>query len=154
VLFGIISTSFAAIALPRFARNNGRHRLLLQAAQILGSLAVMLVTFVAVTWLFPAPFLLILGSQYNNMAGLLWLVVLSSGINVLSGIVFGLNMGKGWVPPAILTIPTEIVTQIALLLTLNLGKTEDVLIFSCLGPIPPTLIGAFMLLRRIREEPE
>jgi O-antigen/teichoic acid export membrane protein len=154
VIFTTIASSYSAIAVPRFARNNGRRRLLLQAMQIIGSLAAMLLALATLTAVFPAPFLLILGSQYNNMAPLLWLVVLSSGINVMSGIVFGLNMSKGWVPPAIVTIPTEIVTQIVLLLTLNLGNTEDVLIFSGLAPIPPTLIGGYLLLKRIRQETE
>jgi O-antigen/teichoic acid export membrane protein len=154
VIFTTVTSAFCAIAIPRFARNNGRRRLLVQCLQILSAVALMLLAFVAFTWLFPSPFIMVLGSKYTNMSGLLWLVMLSAGLNAMAGIVFSLNMSKGWIPPAILTIPIEIVTQIVLLLTLNLSKTENVLIFSCLTAIPPTIVNFIILLRRIELETE
>ena len=114
----------------------------------------MLLAFSAFAKLFPAPFIMLLGSKYTNMSGLIWLVILSSGLYSLAGVVFGLNMSKGWIPPALLVIPVEIITQIILLLTLNLSKTESVLIFSCLSPIPPTIVNTVLLLRRISREAE
>jgi len=154
IIFTTLSASYGAIALPRFARNNGRRLLFVQFFQITGSMILLLLGFVAFTKLFPGPFVMLLGPQYTNMSGLIWLVVLSSGLNSLGGTVFGLNTSKGWIPPAILTIPVEITTQIVLLLTLNLSKTENVLIFSCLATIPPTLVNTAILLRRIRLEAE
>jgi len=154
IIFTTLSASYGAIALPRFARNNGRRLLFVQFFQITGSMILLLLGFVAFTKLFPGPFVMLLGPQYTNMSGLIWLVVLSSGLNSLGGTVFGLNTSKGWIPPAILTIPVEITTQIVLLLTLNLSKTENVLIFSFLATIPPTLVNTAILLRRIRLEAE
>jgi O-antigen/teichoic acid export membrane protein len=154
VIFTTVASSFCAVTIPRFARNNGRRRLFIQVFQILTSLVLMLAAFVAFTSLFPGPFIMLLGAKYANMSGLIWLVVLSSGLNTLAGIIFGLNISKGWIPPAMLTIPIEIITQIVLLLTLNLSKTENVLLFSCLTAIPPIIVNTLILLRRIRLEAE
>ena len=154
VIFTTVASSFCAITIPRFARNNGRHRLFVQVLQIILTLMLMLATFVVFTSLFPGPFIMLLGAKYANMSGLIWLVVLSSGLNTLAGTIFGLNISKGWIPPAMLTIPIEIITQIVLLLTLNLSKTENVLIFSCLTAIPPIIVNTLILLRRIRLEAE
>jgi len=41
-----------------------------------------------------------------------------------------------------------------LILTLNLSKTEDVLIFQCLAAIPPLVLATVFLLRRIKREAE
>jgi hypothetical protein len=87
------------------------------------------------------------------MSGLIWLVILSSGSGTLAGAVFNLNTIKGWIPPAIITIPVEIVTQIALLVCLDVSKIQNVLIFSGLSAIPPGIVVTVMLLRRIRMEP-
>ncbi len=154
VVFTILTSVYSTIVIPRFGRNNGRRLLFVQFLQIVGSFILMLLMVVAFAKLFPAPFVMLLGSKYANMSDLLWLVMLSSGLGSLAGVVFGLNMTKGWIPPAILTIPVEIITQIILLLSLNLSKTENVLIFSCLSAIPPTIVNAVMLLRRIKLEAE
>jgi O-antigen/teichoic acid export membrane protein len=154
VIFTTLASSYSTIMVPRFARNNGRRRLFVQFLQIVISLMLMLLVLSAFAKLFPAPFIMLLGSKYSNMSGLIWLVIFSSGLHSLAGVIFGLNMSKGWIPPAILTIPVEIITQIVLLLSLNLSKTESVLIFSCLSTIPPTIINTVLLLRRISHEAE
>jgi len=154
IIFSTLSASYSTIMLPRFARNNGRKRLFVQFLQIVFSIVVLLAVFVVVTKLFPYPFIMLLGSKYTNMSDLLWLVMLASGFNTLAGVVYGMNLSKGWIPPAIITIPIEFLTQVALILTLNLSKTEDVLIFQCLAAIPPLVLATVFLLRRIKREAE
>jgi O-antigen/teichoic acid export membrane protein len=154
VLYATLVTSFSTIVLPRFARNNGRRRLHALAFQIVGAAALMLAGVVLLTWLVPQPFVWLLGDKYRNMSGLIWLVILAQGLSSLAGVVYGLNLSKGWIPSAWITIPVEIVTQVVLLLTLDLRQTANVLIFTCLGAIPPMLVTFGLLLRRLREEPE
>jgi hypothetical protein len=154
VLYSTLMGSYATVMVPRFARNNGRRQLFLQAFQIVGSASAMLAAVVVLTWIFPQPFIFLLGAKYANMTGLIWLVVLSQGVYSLAGMVYGLSMSKGWIPPAYYTIPVEIATQIILLVTLDLSKTQNVLIFTTFGSIPPTLVVLWLLMRRLREEPE
>jgi hypothetical protein len=122
--------------------------------EIVTCLALMLGSVVAFAWFWPAPFLWLLGAKYNNMADLIWLVVLSSGVSSLAGSIFGLNTCKGWIPPAIVTIPIEIATQVILISCLDVSKIKSVLILTTLAAIPPTIVNAVMLARRIRQEPE
>jgi len=154
IIFTTIASSFAGILAVKFARSNGRHRLFLQFVQIIAGLVVLLAGVVLFTYFVPDPFVWLLGPMYKNMRGLIWLVMLSSGTGSLAGTVFNLNTIKGWIPPAIVTIPIEIATQIVLLLCLDVSKLENVLIFSGLSAIPPGIVLTIMLLRRIRMEPE
>jgi len=154
IIFAVLSSVYSAMMIPRFGRSNGRRLLYLRLLQIVTSFTILMLAIIALTKLWPDPFILLLGAKYTNMAGLLWLVMLGAGIYSLAGIVFNLNMVKGWVPPAIVTIPVEIVTQIVLILSMDLSKTENVLIFGCLAQIPPAIVNTVMLLRRIRLEPE
>jgi O-antigen/teichoic acid export membrane protein len=154
IIFSTVSGSYSAIMVPRFARNNGRRRLFMQLTQIISSIVLMLVVFVVLVKLFPYPLLMLLGAKYANMSGLLWLVMLASGLNSLAGMIYSMNLSKGWIPPAIVTIPIEFFTQVALIVTLNLSKTVDVLIFQCLAAVPPMILATVLLLRRISREAE
>jgi hypothetical protein len=154
IIFTTIASSLAGILAVKFARSNGRKRLYLQFAQIVVGLIFILFAVVVFAYFVPDPFIWLLGPQYTNMRGLIWLVMLSSGTGSLAGAVFNLNTIKGWIPPAIVTIPVEIVTQIVLILTLDVSKLVNVLIFSGLSAIPPAVILTIMLLRRIGMEPE
>jgi O-antigen/teichoic acid export membrane protein len=154
VIFATLLGSFGTIAVPRFARANGRKILTRKVYEILGVAVVMLASLILFTWLFPQPFVLLLGPNYYNMTNLIWLVVLSTGSVSLAALCYGLNMCKGWIPPAYVTIPVEFVTQITLLHWLDLSKTANVLIFTCLGTIPPTVVILILLFRRIRAEPD
>ena len=154
IIFITVTSSFAAIMVSKFARANGRRRLMIQSIQIIGCLALVLFGLTALVWIWPTPFIWLLGPQYTNISGLLWLVVLSTGVNSLAGSIFNLNMCKGWIPPAAVTIPIEIGTQIVLLSILDVSKTENVLILSTLSAIPVTIVNGYMLFRQIRKEPE
>jgi O-antigen/teichoic acid export membrane protein len=154
VIYGTMLGTLSTLMLPRFARNNGRRLLYQQVFQIIAAAMSLLAIVVLVTWLVPGPFVWLLGKKYANMSGLIWLVVLSQGMYSLASVTYALNLSKGWIPPAYITIPVEVITQIILLLTLDLTKTQNVLIFSCLGTIPPMIVTFWLLMRRLREEPE
>ena len=154
VLYTTLTATICVILLPRFARTNGRRQLHAQVYQILGALSLILAALVAFSAIFPQPFILLLGPKYANMSGLIWLVIFASGLGSIVGIIFSLNMSKGWVPPAYLSIPIEILTQIILLVTLDLGKTPSVLVFGLLSAVAPGILNFILLLRNISREPE
>jgi hypothetical protein len=107
---------------------------------------------VVVVMLFPGPLLWLLGPKYASLGNLLWLVVLSNGMGSFLGLTCGLNASKGWIPPAWISIPMEILTQIILLSTLDLSKTENVIIFSALSVVPPAIFTIIVTLRYIARE--
>jgi hypothetical protein len=154
LIYTTLSSSFAGILSLKFARANGRRFLHLHFVRFLGVLFFILFVTVVFAYLVPEPFLWLLGPKYKDMRGLIWLVMLSAGSIHIAGSIFNLNTIKGWIPAAIITIPVEIVTQIVLLLCINVGTIQGVLTFSTLAAIPPGLVVTYMLLRRIRMEPE
>jgi O-antigen/teichoic acid export membrane protein len=123
MLFALVGSVYATIVVPRFARNNGRARLRAQLALTLVSFLAIVFGMVLLAWLFPWPLLFILGPKYAQLTDLVWLVVLSTGLGSFLTLIGGLNASKGWVPPAYLTIPVEVVTQVVLLLTLDLSQS-------------------------------
>ncbi len=154
MIFAVLGSVYAAIAVPRFARSNGRTNLLLRFFQITGSHGGIVFLLTCLAWSFPAPLLFILGPKYAGLSNLIWLVVLSSGLSSFLGLIWGLSTGRGWVVPATISIPLEILTQIVLLLSLDLSKSENVMIFSCLSVIPPILVNFIFMLRIIGQQEE
>jgi protein-S-isoprenylcysteine O-methyltransferase Ste14 len=154
MIFALLTPVYITVAVPRFARNNGRAKLRRQFWFIVGSFAVLLTGLVFFTWIFPEPLLWLLGPKYQHLSNLVWLAALSVGMSSFLSLVNNLNSSKGWVPPATVTIPIEVSTQILLLATLNLSRSADVLAFSCFSALPPLLMYAVISVRGIaREEP-
>jgi hypothetical protein len=96
----------------------------------------------------------LLGPKYYGLGNLLWMVMLSNGLGSFLGLTCGLNGSKGWIPPAWISIPMEVLTQIILLSTLDLSKTQNVILFSILSVIPPTIFTIIVTLRYIAKEEE
>jgi O-antigen/teichoic acid export membrane protein len=140
--------------LTRFARENRRHQQVIKFWQISIGLGGALAAWVALVWLVPEPFLWLLGPKYGSLRHLLWLVVLSSGLVTLAGACYGMNLAKGWIPPAAVVIPVEAGTQLVLLFCFNLHTLAGVLTFICFACVPPAAINIFFLFRRIRQEPD
>jgi O-antigen/teichoic acid export membrane protein len=154
MIFILFSSIYVNILIPRFARSNGRRLIRIRYFQVLATQFFPIGLVVLLVKLYPAPLLWLLGPKYADVGGILWLVVLSTGLGAFLGLTVGMNNSKGWVPPAVISIPLEVATQIVLLLTLDLSKTQNVLIFSCLSVIPPVIFTIWYGLIHInREEP-
>jgi O-antigen/teichoic acid export membrane protein len=154
VIFGLVGSVYGSILVPRFARNNGRRKLRIQFFQILILHLIMAFSIVVLVGLFPQPLLWLLGPKYYGLGNLLWMVMLSNGLGSFLGLTCGLNGSKGWIPPAWISIPMEVLTQIILLSTLDLSKTQNVILFSILSVIPPTIFTIIVTLRYIAKEEE
>ncbi|MEJ0000675.1 MAG: hypothetical protein WDO13_16815 [Verrucomicrobiota bacterium] len=68
LLFTTVAGAFAQFAVPRFARSNGRRILFRKLFEVLGFVGFLMVGSVLVTWLWPQPFVWLLGAKYANMA--------------------------------------------------------------------------------------
>lgn len=154
MIFTILASVYGTIAVPRFSRTKGRRQVFLRLWQIIGSYVFILAILTVLAKVFPMPLLFILGPQYINVADLVWLVILSAGLGSLGGLVWGLSTCRGWVVSALISIPLEILTQVLLLLSLDLSKSQNVLIFSSLSVLPPMLLTISFIIRSIRHEEE
>ena len=153
-IFLLIGSLYSIILVPRFARNNGRRKLRIQYFLILASQIAIISIIVVLVYLFPGPLVWLLGPKYSSLGYLIWIVVLANGIGAFLGLTVGMNFSKGWIPPASISIPLEIVTQIVLIMSLDLSKTINVLIFMCLSPIPPIIFTFIFTMWHFKREPE
>jgi O-antigen/teichoic acid export membrane protein len=152
-IFSILGTTTGALIVPRFARCQDPARLRRLYALIIISFGGILTLGVFFAWLFPAPLLWLLGPQYAKLRDLIALSVLTSAIWSLSGLVYALNVNRGWITPAMLIIPAEIIAQIILCLSFDLSTVRGVYMISALTPVVPGLINLAVGLRRLNSKP-
>jgi O-antigen/teichoic acid export membrane protein len=149
MIFSIFVSTCSALIVPRFARCQAAGLLRAQYGLIIGGFTGVVVLGTLFAWLFPSPLLWLLGPQYMNLTDLVWLAVLAAGVPSLAGLLYSLNINKGWIPPAAIVIPAEILTQIVLCLSFDLSSVRGILIIAVLAPIIPGLINLFLGMRRL-----
>jgi len=153
ILFTVFTSTAGMVVVPRFARIQDYHLLKVRFFQIVGGYALLMVLLTGAAALLSGPLVALLGPKYVHLQGVVWLVMLSGALGSLANLLGNLNNCRGWVPPALLSIPLEIATQIVLLFSLDLSQVRDVLLFSCLGIIPViflTIGVAFSNMKKFR----
>jgi O-antigen/teichoic acid export membrane protein len=149
MIFAILMSSFSGVIIPRFARCQDSARLRTHYVWIISGFALCVILTAAFAAAFPRSLLWLLGSQYDRLGHLVWLAVLGAGITNLTGVLYLLNVNKGWIPPASILIPSEIVTQIVLCCLFKVSTVPGVLLVGVFGPVVPGLINLVVGLRKI-----
>jgi O-antigen/teichoic acid export membrane protein len=130
-LLTILTTVFTTLVVPRFARLEEEKRLLLsrflQIQLLLVILSILIVGFVK---FFPNQVLWVLGNGYSNLHAEVILLSIGSCIAMVGGLTFSLSVARGLILPPVVNILGNILTQLALILILDLSTTKAVLTFS------------------------
>jgi hypothetical protein len=150
LIFSLVSSVVSAIVVPRFARCQTSQLLRVRFSQIFGVYTVFAGSIVACGAFAPKLFLWFLGPGYSNLGREVWLVFLGSGLSTLGMSLFSLVTCKGWIPPAKVTIPLEIATQILLILTMDISSVRGVLLLGAFGAIPPIAMLTIVAMRGIQ----
>jgi len=151
-IFTILASTTSAIIVPRFSREQNPDKLRSRYALILSTFATLVACASIAGWLVPGPVLWLLGKQYDHLGGWVWLANLSAGSSSLTGVLFSLNVNKGWIPPAALMIPAEILGQIILCCIFDLSSARGVFSIGVLGPVVPAIINIIVALRMISRQ--
>lgn len=141
MIFSILVSMTSALIVPRFARSQDWHRLRFNYALILLGFSGFILLGTVFAWLVPNSLLWLLGAQYSQLGDLVWLAVLATGTSSLAGLIYALNINKGWIPPAIVLIPVEIFTLMILCLVFDLSSVRSILLIAILSPVMPALIN-------------
>jgi O-antigen/teichoic acid export membrane protein len=149
MIFSILISTTSALVVPRFARCQDPVILRRRYAQILFGFAGLVALGAGFSWLLPQPLLWLLGPKYDQLGSLVWLAVLATGSGSLAGLLYGLNVNKGWIPPAAIVIPVEIITQVILCFSFDLSSVRGVLLIGALGPVIPILMNLFIGMRKL-----
>lgn len=153
MIFSILISTTSALVVPRFARCQDPARLRSHYAVILSGFTAFLLFGTVFSWLFPSPLLWLLGAQYAQLTDLVWLAVLATGTGSLAGLIYTLNVNKGWIPPARIAIPLDIITQLVLCLTFDLSSVRGILLIGMLAPVVPGLLNLLVGIKNISSHP-
>ena len=150
MLFTLISSVVNGIIVPRFARCQDRHVLRRRFWQVATGFALLAGALVAVSAAFPRPLLWVLGAKYANLESEVWLLMLSAALNGIFGTLLAMTYSKGWILPAAISIPMEIVTQFILILSFDMSTVRGVLLMGCLSSVPLILLIIAVALRKFK----
>ncbi|MCX6981199.1 MAG: polysaccharide biosynthesis protein [Verrucomicrobia bacterium] len=154
VIFTLISSVMNGIVVPRFARCQDRSILRRRYWQVAIGFAFLTGSLVALSAAFPRPLLWVLGGRYANLEGEVWLMMLNAALGGMFVCLVSMTYCKGWILPAAICIPLEMITQIVLILIFDMSTVRGVLLVGCIGSAPGillTIIVAYLNTRRLTE---
>jgi O-antigen/teichoic acid export membrane protein len=152
VLFTAMSAICTTLFAPRFARYQEHAALKALYGAIVGASSALLVALFTVVWLWPEPFLWLLGDSYRGLAAECVWVVGAGSIAQLGTVLWSLNSSKGWIRwQSIGYIPAILTVQVGAAFCLDLSQFHQVLLFNLLtaaAPLPMYLLDAWQGLRK------
>ena len=150
VIFSLIMSIMTNIVLPSFARCQSKYELRKRYFQILAAYAGFSGILIFLIATFPSKFLFVLGSQYSNLEQEIILMAVSQTVTALSTVLWNINSTKGWIELSWLFPPAIILTQIALLLFLDISTVRGVIIFSTLSIMPASCLNFVMTYKGMK----
>lgn len=149
MIYSFFVSVLNGIVVPRFARCQDRHLLRRRYWQVALGYTLLAGSLVALSAAFPRLLLWVIGAQYANLEGEVWLIMLSGALGGLATSLGYLIYSKGWILPAAITIPMEIAIQTVLILSFDLSTVRGVLLVGCIGQVPLILVGVIIAQMRI-----
>ena len=151
ILLTVVSQVYSQVLTPRFTRCQESARLRHLYVTLVGATAVGLLPLVLAAWIYPAPFLSLLGEQYRELGQECGWVIAAAYAGQIAGIMWSLNSSKAWIRiQSVAFIPAIITAQVAAASFLDLRHFHDVLIFnvvSAAAPLPAYTIDALLGLK-------
>ena len=151
MIFTLVSSVMNGIVVPRYARCHDRRVLKQRYWQVAAGFTLLAASLVALSAAFPRPLLWVIGSQYANLENEVWLMMLSAASSGLFVALFSLTYSKGWIVPAAISIPLEIVTQLILILTFDISTVRGVLLVGCFGSVPLIVLNIIIAHLEMRK---
>ena len=151
VLFTILNTTMDTIVMPRFSRCQEPHLLLRRYFQLLAGCLLLSGMLVLGAALFSRQFLWLLGPHYSHLRPELLLMLLSTVTSFIAGTMWAINASRAWIKGASLYIPATIITQIVILLLLDVSTVRGVLLFAFWSLLPSVALNAYMAWAGFRQ---
>ncbi len=127
VLFAVLMATMQSIVLPHYSRCHDAAQLRQLYLRIVGGCAVLSLAPVLLCWLWPGPFLWLLGSKYQGLSYELTLVALNTGLAAMVGITWNLNATRAWIVPGWLLVPCGLALQFILMVAIGVSTLPQVL---------------------------
>jgi O-antigen/teichoic acid export membrane protein len=144
VIFSLFNPVIVNIVVPSFARCQSPKLLLKRYLQIITFYVFFSLTIITISIIIREKIIILLGNKYVNLLNELILMIFSTNLSFLVGLLWSLNLSKGWIQKAWLYIPTTIITQILLLLFLDISTVKGVIVFGIMSTIPSLIVNLYM----------
>ena len=147
---GLISVLFATLVVPRFARLPANRKILFTYfMQIMTGLLTLTVSIVGIAYFFSPQVLWILGSSYSALQTELVLSILGSGLALIAGAIYSLNLSRGWTINPFLYVTLTVITISVVAALIDVSTLKGVLVFNILTTIIYVLINGIYGLTNI-----
>lgn len=142
VVFAVISSMSVMLISPYFAKISDKDlgQLRFKFYGYLLLLISFVVLLLVLTNIFSDQVLEILGSSYKNLNVELMLVLISSGLSIISGVSFSILSSRGWPTPPVFIIVGNLLFVVAGLLLFDIRLLRDVLYFNIFTSCFPVLL--------------
>lgn len=150
-IFTVVTSVMSGVVVPRFARCQDAGTLWRRYWQIFAGFALGFGILVVGSALFPGPLLWILGAKYANLEGDVWLMMLTSAVGSMLTTLQALNFSKAWIPPALVSIPMDVITLVILVMVCDISTVRGVLTMSCLGFVPHLFLNSIVAHRGLKK---
>jgi O-antigen/teichoic acid export membrane protein len=130
----IISTIFATLIVPGFSRLPENKKILLNKfMQVVSGLIMLSVLIVGSIALFSSQFLSILGTNYSGLNIEIVMMTISSCVGMMAGLTHAISLARGWILPPSINIAGNLITQLLLIMLLDLKTINNVILFSIIN---------------------
>ncbi len=144
VLLNIISVLIGTLLIPRFSRLENNSLILLKRySQVILMCTILMILFAAGVYIFSDKILWILGNNYSSLNFELFLVMISSCLNLIAGVAYSLYSSKGWILPPLYSISKTVVVLIVASLVFDLSTLSGALYLNILFSITAVLSDVF-----------
>jgi O-antigen/teichoic acid export membrane protein len=133
-LFLVTQSVFSNILMPRFSVLKDKADMRKRYGQYVLMMLCIVAVFLGTAALFPALMLSVLGGKYSGLHGELLLVVGSTSLYVIEGLLYTLNMSRAWISPSWIQVVVTLGLQAILLCFVSIDSISRVVIFSSISP--------------------
>lgn len=151
MILSVVQITFQSLVIPQYAKVKSAGRLLTYFVIVSGTFLGIAALFWGGSLIFPGELLLLLGPKYAHLEKELSLIMLSTLLIQLTGIIFSLNASRGWILPWWLNVPFGVLFQIIGIIIFEVGTLEGVIHFQLFANAPILLINFFYFLYAFRK---
>jgi len=149
VIFTAVSSPFYYLAVPAIARIQDPALLKKRFFLVLAAGFALVAAVVGAAYLFPHPFLWVLGSQYSHLGTELPLALAVQGLTFQNTLSWNLLLTRGWVKKPWIVIPMTVCGYMAGAAFLDLSSVAGVLLFSIASIVPTLVYGLIAVARQL-----
>lgn len=140
IIFNVVNSLFLNYFIPDFAKSKGYNQTKKKFLILISICSFIGVTVIILFAIMPHFFLFILGKEYYGLEEELVLIMISSSVINLLGIIWQLNSSKGWVKYIWLYTPFTILSQIFLITFMNLTTIKGIVLFTIYSQLAGFLV--------------